>query len=309
MCEVKQHSSSSWFSREGSRRQAAKLRERLVRKCHGQAGVFLTLTYSREEWGGPRELYRAASAERHVRRFIEGLSAYLGESLTGRWIRKMEFQRGGWVHWHLIILGVKRIDYVALSELWGFGHVWISRASRRRVSYFAKYLSKESDVAPEWIYAEPVRSVKVVATSPGFWGESSKASQAPERLRLVGCYETIGQSVERMEQRCVLVDGEGKHHQLWEQVWVVVARVLAHGGRVARGSRPGWLRLVGAGPDGEVRPLIRWAAVLGVQGGSPRASARGLRLHLTKDPNPPDLRSGWVGDYLRWVLDDEREVA
>src|SRR5690606_20307089 len=99
-------------------------------------------TYERREGETPEELFRRSSEERHVRKFIERLSRVMGQSLTGRWICKLEFQRGGWVHWHLIIVGCSSIPHRRLAKAWSHGHVWVQRCTKARVKYFAKYIAK-----------------------------------------------------------------------------------------------------------------------------------------------------------------------
>lgn len=308
MVEAREAFSRSWFSARGARAQAASLCERLQGRLKGERGVFITLTYRREEWAGTRELYRASSEDRHVRRFIAGLSAYLGESLNGRWIRKLEFQEGGWVHWHLIILGVSRIEHADLSELWGYGFVWVSRMSERRIRYFGKYLAKDGGGVPAWVYAEPVRSVKVVASSPGFWrNERVRVHEPSDRIRLRGVYRSIGQSVDEAERWTILRDDRHRHTRVRKRLWELVG-LATH---VVAGQRPGWVGLVGVRPDGTARPRYRWGVLLGVEDGGARRGSGGLPLHLTEKPNPPNAEKypGWLGDYFRWVDDVERGVA
>lgn len=153
-------------------RASTRLAQRLADRRFNGVGLFLTLTYDRKAYSSALELYRAQRDERHVRRFISRLEDATGMDLTGRWTRKLEFQAGGWVHWHLILDAEDRIPQSLITEVWGHGHTWVNAASWARIKYFAKYLAKSVDDLPEWLLAERTRSVKVVATSPGFWGAS-----------------------------------------------------------------------------------------------------------------------------------------
>ncbi len=187
---------------------AATLRARLLRRLKGCRGVFITLTYRREEWVSPLELYRDASESQHVAMFIRRLQRALGTKLTGRWFCKLEFQSGGWVHWHLIIDGVKFIPHDELERLWGFGFVWIKPASPRNIAYCAKYLAKDGAL-PAFVLADRARALKVVRVSPGFWREPAQSQpDRPERMKL-NAYECVGQRLERWRDQWQARDDRG----------------------------------------------------------------------------------------------------
>lgn len=167
---VKQRPCRSWLNRETSPAISATLAQRLLDRCRGESDVLmLTLSYERSAWQwDPERLFHAASDEQHVPLFFRRLQKYLGCSLKGRWLCKQEFQRGGWVHWHIILIGVPFIPHEDLTRLWGHGHVWINKAKRRRLRYVCKYASKDADI-PAWLYAQRPRAVKIIRVSPGFW--------------------------------------------------------------------------------------------------------------------------------------------
>lgn len=171
----------SWLDPNWSRHQAFKLGERLIRELHGEHAVFLTLTYDRTPYDDGEDLYHRQSEEKHVRNFIRRLSRYLGQNLNGRWIRKLEFQRNGWVHWHLIIRGVKYIPHADLLRVWSHGGVHISRVKKKTLRYFAKYVAKPGDF-PAWLLGLRSRSLKLVNPSPLFWRNTKDESPAaPKR--------------------------------------------------------------------------------------------------------------------------------
>jgi hypothetical protein len=176
----------SWFDPEDSRRLAATLTSRLLKRMKGKRGLFLTLTYDRQHWNNAQELYRQASQQKHMFNFLRRLSYYLTgtpNGLKGRWIRKAEWQDAGgegWLHYHLIIDWPRRIPHHQLERIWGHGFVHIKRASRHSMKYFAKYMGKAGTV-PGWLLMERPRSVKVVAVSPGFWAESRASSESIKR--------------------------------------------------------------------------------------------------------------------------------
>ena len=88
----------------------------------------------------------------------------------------MEFQEGGWVHWHLIILDETFISNALLSECWKHGFTKTKSLSKERCRYLTNYVTKEGVPLPAFIWGERPRSVKIIAASPGFWGREPKPS-------------------------------------------------------------------------------------------------------------------------------------
>lgn len=274
MLELRPRISKSWLDTRAARRLSAELRERLLDRCRGEQGVFITLTYRRDEWDDARHLYRASSEERHVRRFVERLSQLMGESLTGRWICKLEFQRGGWVHFHLLLLGTRHIDHGLLEHAWGYGYVWIERMNPKRIRYVCKYVAK-GDSLPEFLYLEPCRSVKIVRVSPGFWGESDRPPRPKsEPSQKLSAYVPLGMLIERAEHETIVRDTEtGRYCRFEAGMGELVIDMLRRGARCI-GMVKGWV-----GVDGfSWKQLHEWR---------PPARADAARFHSIENRNPP----------------------
>jgi hypothetical protein len=306
MIELRSEVRRSWFDPVGSRMLSARCSDRLSNRCRKQRGVFLTLTYARDEWSDARECYRAASEERHVRRFIQRLGEWLwwrmpesqrpytatgkpANPLNARWVCKMEFQRDWFVHWHLLILGLEFIPHDVLTDLWGFGHVWIARMTGKRVRYMTKYVAKSGDLPP-WLYLEPTRSVKFIRASPGFWGDTEPVPRddRPPRQR-ISAYEAIGQACHRAQSRTQVINRNQHRRMVKEPLWVLLARARALGYDAVPGKR-GWLALVRV-----LRPA------------RPAEGGRAVALHSTDTPNPPPedpLWPGWLIQSLRSLSDN-----
>lgn len=204
--EIRTASIRSWLCPRSSRALSAELSAKLAKRFKGKEGLFITLTYARDGYAGPLDLYRAQAEGRHVREFIRRLGAFWGVSLRGKWIRKMEFQSAGgehWIHWHLLIETPRKIANSTCSALWGHGFVNVKKITASRLPYFAKYVSKSSQV-PAWILTERARSVKCVAVSPGFWGvRSGRKRKTAARRRKRSCvYVPLG--VKLLRARCSL---------------------------------------------------------------------------------------------------------
>lgn len=209
MIAVRVKTSGSWLDPNCSGLVGWKFGRRLWKRCKGETGLALTLTYRHDDYANSQELWHRQQERQDVPLFIRRLARALRTSLKGRWVCKLEFQSGGWVHWHIILLGIDRIEHALLSEAWGFGYVWVKRMTKRRVMYLTKYIAKNSQV-PAWLYGERPRSVKVVRVSPGFWGELGPPT--PERIepkpQEIDAYISIG---ERLKRRGVVISvGNGR---------------------------------------------------------------------------------------------------
>lgn len=104
----------------------------------------------------------------------------MGYSLKGKWIRKLEFQDGGWSHFHLIIEAKDYIPHDDLYDIWGHGFAYINKMSKKRLHYFTKYIAKTADQLPNFLKVEPTRSIKIIAASPTWWHDTPKTKQTEE---------------------------------------------------------------------------------------------------------------------------------
>jgi hypothetical protein len=322
MIEFRVRHSRSWLDGRYSKMLAYQLADRLVARCQGEKVLKIELTYRREEYSDPADLYDRASEERHVRRFIESLKRYLKTNLTGRWLCKMEFQEGGWVHWHLLILGIDYINHSDLTELWGHGYVWVRRADERELRYVCKYVAKDGQF-PAFLYLRPIRSVKIIRVSPGFWKDTpfkkqdDKEGEArhdpePEHLKLP-VYVTVGEIIERGEETIVCRDGRGRYAQVKGDPWGLF-RALARMGAKVCGNERGWLQLRGVDLD-DVRRLQAHQARIGLgdglggrgprRGEGPdRGGPQAAALNLISSGNPPTggkipMRK-WMTRVIEW---------
>jgi hypothetical protein len=103
MLAIRAKSSDSWLDPEFGGLVAWKFGGRLWRRVAREHGVFITLTYRRDPYAGPQDLYLRAGEGKHVARFMERLGKATGENFGGRWVCKAEFQDRGWVHFHLLV--------------------------------------------------------------------------------------------------------------------------------------------------------------------------------------------------------------
>lgn len=302
MIGVKLRRSGSWLDPQCSGILGWQLGKRLWSRVQGRPGCFITLTYKRDKYEDSRDLYRTQAEEQHVPLFMRRLARVLGvKSLKGRWLCKMEFQEGGWVHWHIVLLGPTFIDHAALTRAWGHGHVLIKRLTKKRVFYTCKYVAKGGDdKLPMWIYGEAPRSVKIVRVSPGFWGDTSEPRAKSPPCRggyLVGCYVPIGV---KLRQRGVLVRTDhGKVISVKCEPIEFFQRLERRAMRL--GVRGGW-HFYQCGMY--VVEAVKAACEAASEGERPQASPSAAReagkpgLYLRGTSNP----DAWV-DWLPWWME------
>lgn len=281
--EVKDSYSKSWFDHRGAKYQLMQLNEKLTRRCEGMDGVFITLTYRRDGYESPRDLYHQCQQQKHVPYFIRRLGKMLGEDFKGRWLSKMEFQEGGWIHFHLLILGIDYIKHSVLWDAWGHGYVFINRMTPKRIGYFCKYVSKEG-AYPSWVYGQRLRSMKVIRVSPGFWGHGQTTpSTTSQKKPPLPFYLTIGHSLDRHVGYCRIRDENGRYRKLPVSAQELRQALIRRGAEVGKLER-GWVPVVTSWRE------VEQAVEALEQGGSEEAgsppggsAARGA-LYLTDYP-------------------------
>lgn len=195
--------------------------------------------------------------------------------MRGRWLCKMEFQRGGWVHWHLVVIGFDRIDQALLEKCWRHGFVWVRRAGEAELRYVCKYVGKAGSF-PAFVYQRPIRSVKIIRTSPGFWSVDGAAERAdsvsedggravaydaePVEPRLP-IFKSYGQMIQEGEERTVCRErsayelGRDRYTMLKLPIWEVLRVLKTLGVRLQEAS-PGWMGVA-------VNSKLWWGYVMG----------------------------------------------
>ncbi len=261
-------------------------------------GLFITLTYRRDEYENPRELYYQMKEQQHVPLFIRRLSRYLNTSLTGKWMRKMEFQEGGWIHFHLIIDYSGFIPQTDLAELWGHGYAWVNRWDGRMAGYMTKYVAKDGKV-PAWILAEKPKTVKIIAVSPGFWEEETekvkREKKTPDPWGKSGCYIPIAVRLE--EYRNTTLCREGVENPTYFTLKTHIGFILnvCHKYKVpVLGGDKGWIHL-----DIDRDSLTIYAGL---------AAADAAALHLI-NKRKPDFVPNWIRAILEETYDERRYLT
>ncbi|QDU55856.1 hypothetical protein Pan181_20530 [Aeoliella mucimassa] len=183
MILLKHKRCESWLHPVDCQAVAARYFHRLYERCRGRRRLFITLTYDRKPYKSAADLYRAQSDEKHVAMFMRRLSRHLKKKLTGKWVCKMEFQEGGWVHFHLLLLDETFIPHEDLMRLWGHGFVDVQNGTKGKLKYLCKYVFKDGKI-PAFLLFERPRSVKIIRTSPGFWPKENPETEAERAARL-----------------------------------------------------------------------------------------------------------------------------
>lgn len=307
---VRVQNSGSWLDPNCAGLLGWKLGQKLWRRCRGKIGVFLTLTYRRDEYSSAQDLYYRQRERQDVPLFIRRLSRLLGVSLKGKWLCKAEFQSGGWIHFHIVLVDVGRIEHADLVRLWGHGWPWIKKLTRARCLYICKYVAKGGRI-PLWLYGEPPRSVKIVRTSPGFWpAEDRRPTRQGADVALwadgtpvtggkvAGCYVPVGI---RLRRRGVLVNYDGKVFSRRCEPSQFMLQCLRYALRVWQSDGWIWYEIPGRGLEwilgGDVAARERPPSESG------HASPPTGGLHLSGSSNPDALRRSIMQHH--WYIEAE----
>ena len=290
LTQVRCSRSSSWLDPEAGMCKGARLGERLITRCKGHRGLFVTLTYDRSNYADGLDLYRDCQDGQHVPLFIRRLERRIGQSLRGKWICKAEFQTGGWLHFHLIILDIDRIDHSVCAEAWGHGFVWLKRLTPRRIRYTCKYVAKGGSI-PAWVYGERERSFKVIRTSRDFWKNEPQRRRddwGDWRPQKIAAYVPCGARIKAM-QKGVMARQDGHYGYLGVSWTILVSYLSKH--RFILVDSKGWLVLTLNLAD--LRRHAHAAA---------REAGRGVHLkHLSDpdaDPFGPSGVHAWYSAHL-----------
>ncbi len=179
MFSMKLKDRESWLDPESAGILGWKLGKRLWARCKGHEGRFITLTYDRKNYLDAQDCFDKSRAQKHVSRFMRKLGAAINCDLRGKWICKLEFQEGGWVHWHILLLDVGYIPQKIVLDIWGKGFIHLKQLNEANAMYLTKYVAKDGSI-PGFVYDYPSRSIKVVRASLGFWNDE-QAKRAREK--------------------------------------------------------------------------------------------------------------------------------
>lgn len=174
--ELTPYYSESWFTAEGARLKARRLKRRGVPSIKNWR--FITLTIA-DRTLSPRAAYELGKDR--LRRFFARWRKRIG---AFRWLWKLEFHHDefGFPHWHVFLEYKKRLPHEALSEVekwWGLGRTKVQRVDRAGIEYLWKYVAKGADDLPVWVQQYKGR-MRVVQTCKGFF-EKSPAREAVRR--------------------------------------------------------------------------------------------------------------------------------
>ena len=311
----------SWADSESQPVLGALLKHRLLERLAGEKFVMLSLTYRREEYDTPLDLYRETGERQHVPLFIRRLERRMGQKLKGRWLAKLEFQEGGWVHFHVIVTGVAFLDHATVTEAWGHGHVWVSRGERSTAEYMCKYVSKEGGI-PDFLLAEKPRSLKVVRVSTGFWRDTKKQTgmkQKHSALLGLPVWVPLGKRLEDQKEKTLICYDDpkfGPDYRTYQVRYADMVKALTARGYLIRNSQehPGYSE-VGYHTAGRWTPADMGSLVLalcdveGLDPGPVVAQRRPGRVHSITPSNPDAQRPRWLDRYWQGLEANEREGA
>lgn len=172
----------SWACKSCATVMGGRLSERLrvvVERgaARGLRPILVSLTLNRETWPrGPLSAWHRLRELRAVPRAVKAFCRAQGIPFKGRYLIKMELQRAGWPHWHVLVMVPQSLQLPTLGAFdafwkWGFSNV---RHEACAYTYLAKYACKEAGPdGTDTLEASglPGRHVHWLSPSRGFWAE------------------------------------------------------------------------------------------------------------------------------------------
>jgi NitT/TauT family transport system substrate-binding protein len=112
---------------------------------------YLTLTFV--------EIVHPEAADKRWRAFVRQVEGKRGRQIA--WVRALEYQRRGVIHFHALLAGMEFLAYNAVRRLWPWGFSWIRpyEPGRGANFYLGKYVAKGGEVdlvcfAPQYVAAD-----------------------------------------------------------------------------------------------------------------------------------------------------------
>lgn len=177
---LKPFTANSWLHPVGARRKAKELMERMpnLRGC-----LAVTLTFDPERFEDPGEAFEKGNDR--IRRIKDRLKKGIpweGETIRVKfeYLRKLEFHKSGWPHFHVILKTRRYIDVMLLNHLWGYGLVKVQKIQGKTYPYFFKYLTKSLGDIPEWVRIRP--SLRPMQSSRNFFPKKTPRKKTEEEL-------------------------------------------------------------------------------------------------------------------------------
>ena len=98
---------------------------------------YVTLTFA--------ELVHPEAADKRWRAFVRQVE---GRHRTIRWVRALEYQRRGVIHFHALMAGLDDLTYNTVRRRWTWGYSWIEayQPGRGANYYLGKYLAKGGEI-------------------------------------------------------------------------------------------------------------------------------------------------------------------
>lgn len=98
---------------------------------------YITLTFA--------EIVHPEQAQRKWQVFIKRVE---GRSLVISWVKALEYQKRGVIHFHALMAGLEYRSYNSVRALWPWGYSWIRPYERGKGAnfYLGKYVAKGGEI-------------------------------------------------------------------------------------------------------------------------------------------------------------------
>ncbi len=211
---VKMYSAKCWYDEVGSLKNYSIYQKRGLPNIRGWK--FITLTIDPSKYYDEEHCFEVGN--RHFRQFLYLLRLEYGDF---EFMKKIEFHKSGYVHWHLIVSIRQKVDIPFVRKIWGKGRIDVEKVRRKyaqgAIDYLFKYACKAQDL-PEWVLKR--KTFRFVSFSKNFFtGEkpSPTPSKRPSQGKAKPPKKTIGEIIENWK-RSVIIGYKQKGKFLYNRV-------------------------------------------------------------------------------------------
>ncbi len=205
---IKKYEPACWYSEQG----AYKLYNQFLKK--GLPNIakwkFITLTIDPNKYYDEEHCYQVGN--RHLRQFLYLLRKEYGYF---EFMKKVEFHKNGYAHWHLLVSIKEKVDIAFVRKAWGKGRIDVEYVRKshcqKALDYLFKYACKSQDL-PDWVLCK--KAFRFVAFSEGFFTNnfvecshgvpSSTVEESNQGNKEAGRLKTIKERIENWERSAII---------------------------------------------------------------------------------------------------------
>ncbi len=160
---IRKYEPANWFTPKGAFKYYLSYVKKGIPETNNWR--FITLTIDPNKYIDEKEAFEIGN--RHIKQFL-----YLMRKRYGnfKFMRKLEFHKNGFPHWHILAGITSKIDLDFIRKIWGKGRIDVERikpsTKGKTFDYLFKYACKKQHI-PQWVGEQ--NRFRFVSFSKGFF--------------------------------------------------------------------------------------------------------------------------------------------